>query len=333
MIDGIDIRDVSIESLRSQVGIVLQDTFIFSGTIRDNIRFGRLDATDEEIVKAATAVDAHDFIMNLPDGYDTEVQERGNVLVDGAAPAAVLCPGAARRSARPDSRRSDGQHRYGDRAEDPGSAQEAAARPDVVHRSRTVCRRSATRTDIVVLDHGQIVEQGNHDELIRQKARIQRTDRSAVSLFIGLILDFSTRNLHNGRKTHVGRECGNDIRAGLRDLPRRFFFLCMDRRFPLMPVKSCCSAPGELGKEVVIEVQRLGVETIAVDRYANAPAMQVAHRAHVIDMLDRDALRALIEAEQPDLIVPEIEAIATRRAGRARAGGLHASSRPRAPRG
>jgi phosphoribosylglycinamide formyltransferase 2 len=68
---------------------------------------------------------------------------------------------------------------------------------------------------------------------------------------------------------------------------------------------------GELGKEVVIELQRLGVEVIAVDRYANAPAMQVAHRWHVIDMLDGAALRAMIEREAPDLIVPEIEAIAT----------------------
>lgn len=68
---------------------------------------------------------------------------------------------------------------------------------------------------------------------------------------------------------------------------------------------------GELGKEVVIEAQRLGVETIAVDRYANAPAMQVAHRSHVINMLDEEQLRALIEQERPDLIVPEIEAIAT----------------------
>lgn len=68
---------------------------------------------------------------------------------------------------------------------------------------------------------------------------------------------------------------------------------------------------GELGKEVVIELQRLGVEVVAVDRYANAPAMQVAHRAHVINMLDGDALREVIEAEQPQLIVPEIEAIAT----------------------
>ena len=68
---------------------------------------------------------------------------------------------------------------------------------------------------------------------------------------------------------------------------------------------------GELGKEVALELQRLGVEVIAVDRYPNAPAMQVAHSSHVIDMLDESALRALIKQEQPDLIVPEIEAIAT----------------------
>lgn len=68
---------------------------------------------------------------------------------------------------------------------------------------------------------------------------------------------------------------------------------------------------GELGKEVVIELQRFGVEVIAVDRYANAPAMQVAHRSHVVDMLDGAALRRIIEAERPNLIVPEIEAIAT----------------------
>ena len=71
-----------------------------------------------------------------------------------------------------------------------------------------------------------------------------------------------------------------------------------------------CGA-GELGKEVVIELQRLGCEVIAVDRYANAPAMQVAHRSHVLNMLDGDALRAVILKEQPHFIVPEIEAIAT----------------------
>lgn len=82
---------------------------------------------------------------------------------------------------------------------------------------------------------------------------------------------------------------------------------------PLSPAakKVLLCGAGELGKEVAIELQRLGVEVIAVDRYANAPAMQVAHRSHVINMLDGAALRAVIEAEKPDLIVPEIEAIAT----------------------
>jgi len=68
---------------------------------------------------------------------------------------------------------------------------------------------------------------------------------------------------------------------------------------------------GELGKEVVLELQRFGVEVIAVDRYANAPAMQVAHRAHVVDMLDGRGLAEVIQAEAPHLVVPEIEAIAT----------------------
>ncbi|OCG16341.1 phosphoribosylglycinamide formyltransferase 2 [Gilliamella sp. App6-5] len=82
---------------------------------------------------------------------------------------------------------------------------------------------------------------------------------------------------------------------------------------PLSPTSTkvlLCGA-GELAKEVVIELQRLGCEVIAVDRYANAPAMQVAHRYHIVNMLDGDALRKVIEAENPDYIVPEIEAIAT----------------------
>jgi phosphoribosylglycinamide formyltransferase 2 len=73
---------------------------------------------------------------------------------------------------------------------------------------------------------------------------------------------------------------------------------------------------GELGKEVIIALQRLGCEVIGVDRYADAPGMQVAHRSHVVTMTDGAALRALIEKEKPQLVVPEIEAIATAHAGR-----------------
>jgi phosphoribosylglycinamide formyltransferase 2 len=93
---------------------------------------------------------------------------------------------------------------------------------------------------------------------------------------------------------------------------------------PLSPaaIKVMLLGAGELGKEVVIELQRLGVETIAVDRYGDAPAMQVAHRSHVIDMTDSRALRALVEQERPHFLVPEIEALATDELVRIEADGL-----------
>lgn len=83
LIDGHDVQEVTLESLRSQMGIMTQDNFLFTGTVRDNIRYGRLDATDEEIVAAARAVGAHDFIMKLEKGYDTVLSERGGGLSVG----------------------------------------------------------------------------------------------------------------------------------------------------------------------------------------------------------------------------------------------------------
>lgn len=82
-IDGYDVQDVTIKSLRRQMGIMTQDNFLFSGTIRENIKYGRLDATDEEMIAAAKAVDAHEFIMNLEHGYDTQISERGARLSIG----------------------------------------------------------------------------------------------------------------------------------------------------------------------------------------------------------------------------------------------------------
>ncbi len=83
LLDGHDIADVTLHSLRSQMGIMLQDSFIFSGTIMDNIRYGRLDATDEEVIAAAKTVRAHDFISQMEDGYNTQVNERGSRLSQG----------------------------------------------------------------------------------------------------------------------------------------------------------------------------------------------------------------------------------------------------------
>lgn len=82
-VDGLNIRDVSIESLRMQMGIMTQDNFLFSGTVKDNLKYGKLDATDEEIIAAAKAVNAHDFIMKMEKGYDTELKERGAGLSAG----------------------------------------------------------------------------------------------------------------------------------------------------------------------------------------------------------------------------------------------------------
>ena len=82
-IDGHDVRDVNLHSLRDQMSVMMQDSFIFSGTIMDNIRYGRLDATDEEVMEAAKAVHVHDTIMEMEKGYYTEVNERGSRLSVG----------------------------------------------------------------------------------------------------------------------------------------------------------------------------------------------------------------------------------------------------------
>ncbi|MDR6549565.1 ABC transporter ATP-binding protein [Paenibacillus qinlingensis] len=167
-VDGYNIRNVTIQSLRSQIGVVLQDTFIFSGSIRDNIRFGRLDATDDEIEKVAKAVHAHDFIVGLPNGYDTEVQERGNILSMGQrqlisfARALLANPRVLILDEATASIDTDTELKI----------QEAlktllAGRTSfiVAHRLSTI--RNADK--IVVLDHGRMMEIGNHDELMKEQ--------------------------------------------------------------------------------------------------------------------------------------------------------------------
>lgn len=167
-IDGYDIRDVTLQSLRSQIGIVLQDTFIFSGTIRDNIRFGRLDATNEEVEAAARAVDAHEFITQLPGGYDTEVEERGSALSMGQR---QLLSFARALLADPRILILDEATASID-TETELKIQEALK---VLLKGRTsfiVAHRLSTirhADHIVVLDHGEIKEEGNHDQLLEQQ--------------------------------------------------------------------------------------------------------------------------------------------------------------------
>ena len=82
-VDGHDLRDIKVDSLRKQIGIVLQETTLFSGTIHENIAFGRPDASEEDVIAAAKAAQAHDFIMSFPEGYNTHVGERGTTLSGG----------------------------------------------------------------------------------------------------------------------------------------------------------------------------------------------------------------------------------------------------------
>lgn len=164
-IDGYDLRSVTLESLRRQIGIVLQDTFIFSGTIMENIRFGRLDATDEEVIAAAKAVRAHDFIVRMPMGYQTEVKERGARLSMGER---QLLSFARALLADPRILILDEATASID-TQTELLIQEALSKLLRGRTSFVIAHRLSTirgADKIVVLDHGRIVEIGNHESLM-----------------------------------------------------------------------------------------------------------------------------------------------------------------------
>ncbi|OCA85718.1 multidrug ABC transporter ATP-binding protein [Bacillus sp. FJAT-27225] len=167
-IDGIDISGATIHSLRRQMGVMLQDPFIFSGTIMDNIRYGRLDATDEEVIEAAKAVQAHEFISSLKDGYFTEVNERGTRLSTGQrqlisfarallADPKILILDEATSSIDTET----------ELALQKGLETLLKGRTSfiIAHRLSTI--QNATR--ILFIDKGRIVEEGTHQQLLKRR--------------------------------------------------------------------------------------------------------------------------------------------------------------------
>ncbi len=168
LIDGHDLRDIKIDSLRRQIGIVLQETTLFNGTIRDNIAFGKSDATDAEVIAATKAAQAHDFIMSFPDGYDTHVGERGATLSGGQrqrvaiARALLLDP---RILILDDSTSSI----------DLGTEALIQAALDKLMESRTsfvIAQRISTVMNadkILVLERGKVVAQGKHADLMENE--------------------------------------------------------------------------------------------------------------------------------------------------------------------
>ncbi|HET7629441.1 MAG TPA: ABC transporter ATP-binding protein [Bacillales bacterium] len=166
-LDGRDLRDYELEDLRKNVSTVLQDTFIFSGSIMDNIRFGRPDATDEEVIAAAEAIGADGFIRNLSNGFHTEVEERGNVLSVGER---QLLSFARALLADPKILILDEATASID-TETEIIIQKAMEKLLKGRTSVLIAHRLSTIRDadkIVVLEHGNILETGTHDELMKQ---------------------------------------------------------------------------------------------------------------------------------------------------------------------
>lgn len=166
-LDGLNLRDIKINSLKGSIGIVLQETFLFSETIMDNIKYGKLDATDEEVIEAAKKVSAHEFIMDLKDGYNTIVGERGSRLSEGQrqliafaraliADPPILILDEATSSVDPYSELQIQQALE--------TLLKGRTSISIAHRLSTII--NADR--ILVLDNGEIIEEGTHDELVKK---------------------------------------------------------------------------------------------------------------------------------------------------------------------
>ena len=166
LVDGIDIRDLKQKSLRRQIGVVLQEGILFDDTVRDNIRFGRLDATDEEVEAAARAANADEFIRQLPNGYETKVGERGCKLSGGERQRIAIARALLKDA--PILLLDEATSALDARSED--AVRDALQR---LRRGRTtfvVAHRLSTVTEadrIIVLDGGRIVESGTHESLLR----------------------------------------------------------------------------------------------------------------------------------------------------------------------
>ncbi|MGI8422892.1 MAG: ABC transporter ATP-binding protein [Chloroflexota bacterium] len=169
-IDDHDIRAVTTESLRRQVGLVLQEPFLFSGTVRDNIRYGRLDATEEEIVAAARAVNLHQFVESLPFGYDTEVNERGSTLSQGQrqllsfARALIADPRILILDEATSSVDTETEKLIQGALE---TLMRGRTSFVIAHRLSTI----VAADQILVLHNGEIVERGTHAELLARKGQ------------------------------------------------------------------------------------------------------------------------------------------------------------------
>jgi ATP-binding cassette subfamily B protein len=178
-LDGIDLRDIQRDSLLAQIGIALQETVLFSGTVRDNIRYGRMSASDEEVIAAAKAAQAHDFIMSLPEGYDTHIEQRGTNLSGGQkqriaiARALLLNP---RILILDDSTSAVDVDTEAQIQEALQTAMHSTTTFVIAQRISTVL----TADKIIILDNARIVAEGTHAELIENSPIYQEIYESQL---------------------------------------------------------------------------------------------------------------------------------------------------------
>jgi ATP-binding cassette subfamily B protein len=263
--DGVDLRDATLDSVRGQMGVVFQDNFLFNTTIRENIRLGRLDATDAEVEEAARAAEIHDLILSLPQGYDTVVGERGSRLSGGQRQRVAIARAIIRNPAilLLDEATS---------ALDPRTEAAINDTLDRLARGRTTIAVTHRLSSVVnadriyVLDRGALVEQGTHDELVQRGGLYARLWQEQGGFVIGAGVQYVGVEASRLQSVPLFAQFDGDLLAALAQR------LAVER----YPAGDVIVNEGEVGDRLYI-IQRGQVEVLAYDPAGPQRQLAVLH--------------------------------------------------------